>query len=63
MGKRTERCHVGFGWVPTAHDPKMLGVRNRRVVVLLCCLDSAGKTAAEVLRHVASIFTQLDSKL
>lgn len=29
----------------------------------LCCLDSFGKAAAEALRHVASIFTGLDSKL
>lgn len=41
----------------------MLSVRDRKVMVLLCCLDSGGKTAAEVLRHMASIFTWLDSKL
>lgn len=63
LGESTERCHTGFGWAPITRDPKMLGVRNRRVMVLLWCLDSVGKTAAEVLRHVASIFTQLDSKL
>lgn len=32
-------------------------------MVLLSCLDSLGKTAAEVLRHVVSIFAWLDSKL
>lgn len=62
FGKRTGTCHTGFSWAPIARDPKMLGVRNRRVVVLLCCLDLVGKTAAEV-RRVASIFTGLDSKL
>lgn len=61
LGKRTGRCHTGFSWVPIARDPKMLGVRNRRVVVLLCCLQS-WQDAAEV-RHMASIFTGLDSKL
>lgn len=54
---------MGFGWAPISHDPKMLSVRDCKVMVLLCCLDSVGKTAAEVLRHVASIFTWLDSKL